>query len=105
MGEEVSCLSIGEVAEMIGVSVMTIRSWEHRYGWPRAQRSCAGAHRRYASSDQGSFRAVALLRRTMNTRAAIEMMHALASGEDASLYPKPMHSPAPTAALRDQSMH
>lgn len=41
---------MGEVCDLIGVPAPTIRSWERRYGIPRAARS-AGGHRRYTDDD------------------------------------------------------
>jgi DNA-binding transcriptional MerR regulator len=72
-------LSIGEVAAIVGVSAITIRSWERRYGWPEPERS-RGAHRRYSNADENAFRAVAHLRRSMNTRAAIDHVRARSAG-------------------------
>lgn len=71
MAHEATLLSIGEVADIIGVSVPTIRSWERRYGWPEALRS-RGAHRRYPKCDEQTYRSVAYLRRYMSTSQAIE---------------------------------
>jgi DNA-binding transcriptional MerR regulator len=67
--------TIGEVAELIGVSVMTIRSWERRYGWPRPART-AGAHRRYDDVDVERLKALAELRRSMPTGEAIRRLKA-----------------------------
>jgi MerR family transcriptional regulator, light-induced transcriptional regulator len=39
-------LSIGDIAELTGLSVLRIRSWEKRYGYPQAERLDSG-HRRY----------------------------------------------------------
>lgn len=39
-------VSIGELAELTGLNVATIRAWESRYGFPRPRRS-AGGQRRY----------------------------------------------------------
>lgn len=39
-------MRIGEVAELTGISVSTLRSWERRYGYPRPLR-LDGGHRRY----------------------------------------------------------
>jgi DNA-binding transcriptional MerR regulator len=41
-------MSIGELAERIGVPVATIRTWEQRYGLPAPARS-PGGHRRYGA--------------------------------------------------------
>src|SRR5690349_8255010 len=42
--------SIASVAELLGVSVPTLRSWERRYGVGPTQRT-EGGHRRYALAD------------------------------------------------------
>ena len=39
-------LSIAAVSELLGIPVPTIRSWEHRYGFPEPVRT-EGKHRRY----------------------------------------------------------
>lgn len=67
--------SIGEVAELIGVSVMTIRSWERRYGWPRPART-HGSHRRYSEDDVRRLIALGEMRRRMSTRDAVEKLKA-----------------------------
>lgn len=41
-------MSIGELAERVGVPVATIRTWEQRYGLPPPARS-PGGHRRYGA--------------------------------------------------------
>ena len=43
-------LTISDLAERTGVPPATLRSWEHRYGFPRPSRQ-AGGHRRYAEED------------------------------------------------------
>ena len=43
-------LSIGDLAERTGVKPATLRMWESRYGFPRAQRRDSG-HRRYSEAD------------------------------------------------------
>src|SRR5437588_9457160 len=40
-------VSIGELAELSGVAVATLRAWESRYGFPAPRRS-AGGQRRYS---------------------------------------------------------
>jgi DICT domain-containing protein len=44
-------LTIGELARRTGVPTTTLRSWESRYGFPRAARQADGSHRRYAESE------------------------------------------------------
>lgn len=95
-------LTIGDVAGIVGVSVMTIRSWEQRYGWPRPDRSRC-AHRRYAAEDEAAFRAVALLRRTMNTGRAIGTLLALlAEQRDGA---EPMHLCVSEGFPESEPMH
>ncbi|MEM8836166.1 MAG: MerR family DNA-binding transcriptional regulator [Planctomycetota bacterium] len=48
--EEVCGLSIGQVAEMTGLSPAMIRVWERRYGRPRSLRLPSG-HRRYSTEE------------------------------------------------------
>ena len=43
-------LGIGEVAELTGIAVGTLRMWETRYGFPVPTRTASG-HRRYATED------------------------------------------------------
>lgn len=43
-------LSIGDLSERTGVAVATLRMWENRHGFPRAQRLASG-HRRYTPAD------------------------------------------------------
>src|SRR3954453_18744882 len=40
-------VSIGELAELTGVAVATLRAWETRYGFPSPRRASRG-HRRYS---------------------------------------------------------
>jgi DNA-binding transcriptional MerR regulator len=49
--------AIAEVADLLGIPIPTIRSWERRYGFP-APRRTAGAHRRYDEDDIDRLRAV-----------------------------------------------
>lgn len=43
-------IKIGELSRRSGVPVSTLRTWERRYGFPRAERS-AGGQRRYPESE------------------------------------------------------
>lgn len=47
---DVAGLSVGEVAERIGISTSTLRAWERRYGVVQPSRS-SGGHRRYRRAD------------------------------------------------------
>ncbi len=44
-------LTIGELARRTGVPTTTLRSWESRYGFPRAERQAGGGHRRYPEAE------------------------------------------------------
>lgn len=46
---EAQLLSIGALARAVGTPVETLRTWERRYGFPRAERTSTG-HRRYSLS-------------------------------------------------------
>lgn len=67
-------MSIGELADVMGVSLATIRSWEKRYGWPCPART-KGSHRRYKRSELATYRAIARLRRDMTTAEALKQFH------------------------------
>ncbi len=60
--EQVSGLTIGDLAERTGVPQPTLRTWESRYGAPRPER-LPGGHRRYSDED------VALVMRVLRHRA------------------------------------
>lgn len=83
-------LTIGDVAEICGVAVVTVRSWERRYGWPEAVRS-RGAHRRYLARDRDVFVKLAELRRSMSTSRAIRVLHESQSSRSQPTR-KPVHS-------------
>jgi len=51
-------LSIGSLAKATGVPVETLRTWEHRYGFPVAERKPSG-HRVYALSNVTRLRRIA----------------------------------------------
>ena len=51
-------ISIGELAELTGISTHTLRVWEKRYGGPKSQRLPSG-HRRYPRDDVPRLRAIA----------------------------------------------
>lgn len=51
-------LSIGELANMTGLGVHTLRVWEKRYGAPQSQRLPSG-HRRYPRQEVPRLRAIA----------------------------------------------
>ena len=44
-------LAIGEVAKLTGLSVHTLRIWEHRYGFSSHLEKERGKHRRYNTDE------------------------------------------------------
>ncbi len=65
-------LTIGQLAEGAGTQPGTLRMWEVRYGFPRAQRRASG-HRRYSETELERVRDVLTLRATgLSLPAAIE---------------------------------
>lgn len=65
-------LTIGQLAERAGTQPGTLRMWETRYDFPRAQRRASG-HRRYSEADLERVRDVLALRETgLSLPAAIE---------------------------------
>jgi len=57
MSEYENNISIGELAELTGISTHTLRIWEKRYGFPKAERLPSG-HRRYPRGEVPRLRAV-----------------------------------------------
>lgn len=55
--EEVARLTIGDLAELTGVSAATLRMWEQRHGFPVPHRLESG-HRRYTEADAAAIRRV-----------------------------------------------
>lgn len=71
-------LGIGEVAELTGIAVGTLRMWEQRYGFPVPQRTDSG-YRRYSSEDVDVLRrAVALREDGLSVAAALERAREMA---------------------------
>jgi DICT domain-containing protein len=65
-------LGIGEVAELTGIAVGTLRMWEQRYGFPVPQRTESG-YRKYSSDDVEVLRrTLALREQGMSVTAALE---------------------------------
>jgi DICT domain-containing protein len=78
-------LSIGEVSAQTGVGEGTLRMWEQRYGFPRPERTAAGA-RRYSERDVELIRQIAEDRdRGLAMRAAIARAQQPA-GRDISVF-------------------
>lgn len=65
-------MSIGELADVLEVSVATVRSWEQRYRWPRSQRT-NGGHRRYRRNP-ALYVSVRDARRSMPTKQALKAL-------------------------------
>jgi MerR family transcriptional regulator, light-induced transcriptional regulator len=77
-------LSIGEVAELTGVSVATLRVWESRHGFPRPHRRKSG-HRRYSSDVVEAVRDV-VRRRERGMRLDIAILQS-SGGDDVPVAP------------------
>jgi DNA-binding transcriptional MerR regulator len=60
---------IGELARRTGLTVSTLRAWEHRHGFPHPDRRESG-HRRYTQRDVDAVRAVLEARASGKTLAA-----------------------------------
>ena len=84
--EDDAQLSIGDLAEQTGVAVATLRMWENRHGFPRAQRLASG-HRRYTQSDVRAVQEV-MARREAGARleAAISDVSELARPASPSIF-------------------
>jgi DNA-binding transcriptional MerR regulator len=76
-------VGIGAVAERLGVTTSTLRSWERRYNLTRPERT-AGAHRRYTAAD--------LVRLTAMRQL---VAHGMPAAQAAALV-TPGHTPGPT---------
>jgi DICT domain-containing protein len=88
-------LTIGDLADRTGLKPATLRMWETRHGFPRAERRVSG-HRRYAESD------VELVRQVIRRRdsgARLEVAIAEAALIQAALE-QPPGSPSVYAVLR-----
>jgi MerR family transcriptional regulator, light-induced transcriptional regulator len=95
MSPSTRSLTIGDLAERTGLKPATLRMWESRHGFPRAERRDSG-HRRYGESDVDLVRQV-LRRRDSGARlevAIAEVALAQAAVED------PPGSPSVYAVLR-----
>jgi MerR family transcriptional regulator, light-induced transcriptional regulator len=96
-----ACLSIGELARRSGVSVHTLRAWEHRHRLLAPDRS-AGGHRRYRLGDVEVVRAVRrLTERGWSVAAACA--YTREHGPDAVTTPAQasVAPPAPLPVLRE----
>lgn len=111
-------LSIGDVAQLSGVPVATLRVWEQRHGFPAPARLGSG-HRRYSARDVEAVRRVAAERAAgRSVGAAIEHAASLAGDRPRSLFsalrasrpelsPQPMSKPvllALTRAVEDECL-
>jgi DICT domain-containing protein len=110
-GPDPAAVTIGTLSEATGVSISVLRSWEQRYGFPRASRS-AGGHRRYPSTTIGEIDEVLRYRAAgMSLGAAISSVdaqdriraHSFASGlrsRWSHLQPQPLSKRAMLAFSR-----
>ena len=74
-------LTIGQLAERTGVQPGTLRMWESRHGFPRAERLPSG-HRRYAEADVERVLEVVRARDAgLSLAAAVERLEAAGDGE------------------------
>jgi DNA-binding transcriptional MerR regulator len=85
-------LSIGEVSELVGVPVPTLRSWQLRYGVAAPART-PGGHRRYAQADVEVLQAM---------RAAVG--RGVAAGTAAQVLHEPPANPAVPLALLTEAL-
>ena len=76
-------LTIQQASQLLNVPAPTIRSWERRYGVPRADRS-SGGHRRYARGQLDQLRRmrdlIARGRRAVEAAALVKAGHSTAPG-------------------------
>jgi MerR family transcriptional regulator, light-induced transcriptional regulator len=67
--------NIGAVSRMTGISIATLRMWEHRYGFPQSGRT-AGGHRLYSERDVVRLRWVkGQIDQGMQTAQAVNALH------------------------------
>ena len=67
--------NIGAVSRMTGISIATLRMWEHRYGFPQSGRT-AGGHRLYSERDVMRLRWVkGQIDQGMQTAQAVNALH------------------------------
>jgi len=79
-------VSIGELAELTGVAVATLRAWETRYGFPSPRRASSG-HRRYSRHEVDRVAHVVRARATgLSLEAAIARARDLETEAPASLF-------------------
>lgn len=91
-------LTIGALAAATGMSIETIRTWERRYGFPRAERKPSG-HRVYALETVARLRRVAeALARGHRAAEVVPASEAELDALLASIPTEPMEPPASVAA-------
>ncbi len=79
-------LTISDLAQRTGITPATLRTWETRYGFPRAERR-GGGHRRYRERDVELVQEVLRLREAgVRLDAAARQVLAGAAGPVASVY-------------------
>jgi len=74
-------MSIGELSERTGVAAATLRSWEHRYGFPVPTRQ-GGGHRRYDARQVALVALVARLR-----RSGLPVLSAITTARESAVRP------------------
>jgi MerR family transcriptional regulator, light-induced transcriptional regulator len=92
-------LSIGALARATGIPVETLRTWEHRYGFPVAERRASG-HRTYAVSLVPRLRRIAdLLARGHRAGAVVPATDAELDRLQAVSAGAPAQTPSPSIPL------
>ncbi len=90
-------LSIGALAQAVGIPVATLRTWESRYGYPRAERLPSG-HRRFAPESVERLRLVGqLLERGHRASSIVAAERDTLWSLMALGRPAPLPSPVPLA--------
>ncbi|WP_160876194.1 DICT sensory domain-containing protein [Nocardioides flavescens] len=99
-------LTIGELAEATGVAAATLRAWEARHDFPRAQRTPRG-HRRYARAEIEVVRDVVRLREDgLQLENAVALAQEARTQPPAAVYPEIVrrHPAERTQQLRKLSL-
>jgi len=94
-------LSIGALSSATGIPVETIRTWERRYGFPRAERKPSG-HRRYPVATVGRVRRIAQAIAAGHRPA--DVVPASERALEELLAAVPPDAPAPPAETRSRSI-
>ena len=100
-GAAAGLLSIGALSAATGIPVETIRTWERRYGFPRAERRPSG-HRRYPVSTVSRVRRIA--QAIAAGHRAAEVVPASERALDALLDAVPPGVPAPAREIPSRAL-